>query len=362
MKNIFLKSIALSLITALLWRCNGDDAMPCSQGNSTPDPELEEIRDQEILPSYEAMIFKLNTLSEAASEFSNSPTEDQLETVRAELKSAWIEWQNTSSFEFGPAEQQALRANVNTFPADSFTVVQQIESSDFSLLANDTKGFPTVDLLLNGLAESNSEIISLYQSNSSYGEYLESVISDISTRIQTVNGTWLNSYGEVFATNTGFATGSSYSLYINAYIQDWEELKRNRIALPLGLLTFEIPIVDAVECYYGGYSQELAYEHVLAHESKYLSADYSGIQELVQDITAFTGENGVTLDEAILERFSDGKQKLELVNDPLAEDIISNAEAVTEAYDALQGMVVLFKTELTSGLGISVNFSDNDGD
>ncbi len=360
--KIILKSIAFSVIAALLWRCNGDDAMPCGEQNSTPDPELEELRDQEIIPSYEAMILTFTAFTEATEQFTNEPTQANLETARAELKSAWIEWQNTSSFEFGPAEDQALRANVNTFPADSFTVIQKIQNSDLNLIANDTKGFPAADLLLNGIANSDEALLDLYTSNPSFSAYLSNVISDISTRIQDVHETWVNSYGELFVTNTGFATGSSYSLYINAYIQDWEEVKRNRLALPLGLLTFEIPIVNAVECYYGGYSKELTLEHVLAHERKYLSENYSGIQELVQDITEFTGENGETLDEAILERFTDGITKLELVNDPLSEDILANPQTVTEAYDALQGMVVLFKTELTSGLGISVNFSDNDGD
>ena len=47
---------------------------------------------------------------------------------------------------------------------------------------------------------------------------------------------------------------------------------------------------------------------------------------------------------------------------PLSETILDDFDTVNEAYLALQDMVVLLKTDMTSGLNIIINYSDVDGD
>ena len=93
-----------------------------------------------------------------------------------------------------------------------------------------------------------------------------------------------------------------------------------------------------------------------------MSDSYSGIQELVQDVTEFIGEDGQTLDEAIVAQFELAILKLSEVPDPLSETILDDFDTVNEAYLALQDMVVLLKTDMTSGLNILINYSDVDGD
>jgi len=355
----FYKYISISLICFLFWKCEDNETM-CESSN--PDAHLVELRDSEILPAYSQLQALSLEFITSVETYSNSHSIENLELAREALKSTWLEWQNTSSFNFGPADLHSLRAYVNTFPVDSFSVLQNIQNADFSLLANDIKGFPAMDLLLNGLEETDQAILNLYDSNENYEAYLVATASDIYQRVQNVYNEWNDSYGDLFVTNVGFATGSSYSLYINAFIQDWEQIKRDRLALPLGLLTFEIALPELVECHFGKYSKELVLAHIESHERKYLSSEYFGIQELVQEVTEFQGENGETLDEAITTKFSEAKTKLEAIESSLSEAIITNPESVNEAYQTLQSMVILLKTEVTSGLGISVNFSDNDGD
>jgi hypothetical protein len=332
--------------------------------NNSADSRLTDIRDITILPAYEEVLTQLAELNTAFSAFSANTSEANLENVQSSLKIAWMSWQKASPFNFGPALDNELKSNVNTFPVDSFTVLQRLMNEDYTLIANPTKGFPAVDLLVNGIAGNNTDITALYSGadGSKFKTYLESVINDISDRIMTVKSEWEGQYGECFPKNTGFATGSSFSLFINDYIKDWEEIKRGRIALPLGLLTFLTPLPDRVECYYGEYSQELALEHTQSHYNIYLSDSYSGIQELVQDVTEFIGEDGQTLDEAIVAQFELAILKLSEVPDPLSETILDDFDTVNEAYLALQDMVVLLKTDMTSGLNILINYSDVDGD
>ncbi len=356
--------IKLLFITALLWSCDDKEDDSDNGPSATPDADLVDIRDFTIKPAYLNAISAAGSLQNSIVDFNITPSTENLHVVQEELKTAWLAWQLASPFEFGPADDISLRANVNTFPVDSFSVLQRIENQQFTLIANDTKGFPALDLLYNGIANSDEEIVAIYSSGSGndFKVYANAVIVDILEKMGEVKSSWDGTYGETFSTNTGFATGSSYSLFINAYIQDWEQIKRDRIALPLGLLTFQTPLPDRVECYYGGYSQELALAHVQSHFDIYKSEGHEGIQELVQGVTDFTGDNGETLDEAIVTQFELGIQELSEVPDPLSETILADFDTVNEAYLALQDMVVLLKTDLTSGLGISINFADNDGD
>jgi len=356
--------IKLLLITALLWSCDDKDDNPDNGPSTTPDADLVDIRDFTIKPAYLNALAEVTALQNTMTDFSSDISAENLDAVQAQLKTTWLAWQEASPYEFGPADDAALRTNVNTFPVDSFSVWQRIENQDFTLIANDTKGFPALDLLFNGIGNSDEEILAQYTgaSGNDIRLYVNAVVIDIAEKIGAVKSAWDGAYGDSFTTNTGFATGSSYSLFINAYIQDWEQIKRERIALPLGLLTFQTPLPDRVECYYGGYSQELAMAHVQSHYNIYKSDGFHGIQELVEGVTNFTGENGETLDEAIVAQFDLGIQELSEVPDPLSETILSDFDTVNEAYLALQDMVVLMKTDMTSGLGISINFADNDGD
>lgn len=353
----------LLLITALFWSCNGDEENPECQA-SDPDVMLMDIRDFTILPAYQNAYNKIVEARDISQDFILTPSQDQLDPFRNAIKNAWLAWQEASGFEFGPASDVALRSNVNTFPVDSFGVLLRIENQDITLIANDLKGFPALDLLINGIGSTDEEILAIYTGDSAadYTAYLTAVLIDIEDRILSVKATWEDSYGETFPTNTGFSTGSSFSMYINAYIQDWEQIKRERIALPLGLLTFQTPLPNQVECIYGGYSQELALAHAVSHYNIYKSADHLGIQELVEGVTNFTGNNGETLDETMVAQFELGIANLSVVPDPLSETVLLDFDIVNEAYLALQDMVVLMKIDMTSGLGISINFADNDGD
>ncbi len=352
------------IVAILCFSCDKDDS-PEECTSRTPDATLVDIRSSVIIPNYTSAETEVYNLSGVIDLFISNPTVEQLSNVRVALKNAWVAWQAASPFEFGPANDTSLRANVNTFPADSNFIEQSIANGELEPLATNSKGFPALDVLLNNSNISNDQLIELFISDANADNrklYVDGVVDDIAARITNVRQNWEDNYGDDFVVNTGFATGSSMSLFINAYIQDWEQVKRDRIALPLGLLTFEMALPERVECYYGGYSQELALAHVRSHYDIYLSQDHLGIQELVQGVTNFTGENGETLDETIIEQFELVIEKLTEVPDPLSETVTVDFDVVNEAYLALQDMVVLLKTDLTSGLGISINFADNDGD
>jgi hypothetical protein len=50
------------------------------------------------------------------------------------------------------------------------------------------------------------------------------------------------------------------------------------------------------------------------------------------------------------------------LNDPLSDKVVTETEACRKVFETLQNLVVLFKTDMTSAMGVSITYADNDGD
>jgi predicted lipoprotein len=72
--------------------------------------------------------------------------------------------------------------------------------------------------------------------------------------------------------------------------------------------------------------------------------------------------NGGLLNDVIQANFASAVSGLQAIPDPFSVTIQSNAAPANAVYAVYQQLVVLFKTDLASGLGILITFGDNDGD
>jgi uncharacterized protein len=68
------------------------------------------------------------------------------------------------------------------------------------------------------------------------------------------------------------------------------------------------------------------------------------------------------LSERINQQVNEARLALTLITSPLSEAIVNDPEIVENAYNELQQVVVLLKTDMISALGVSVTSTDNDGD
>src|ERR1700761_7628575 len=118
------KLICLALIAAATFifvqSCKKSD--PGNSGNtgSTFDRKgmLTNISTNIIIPAYTAYQANTTTLDAAVTAFNANPSLTTLTAVQTAFKAAYLQWQSTSTFEFGPAAQIELRVNTNTYPAD----------------------------------------------------------------------------------------------------------------------------------------------------------------------------------------------------------------------------------------------------
>ena len=114
--------------------------------------------DNIVIPAYDSFLGDFATLKTSFESFRNYPDETTLAALRNDWLQAYLGWQRISMFEIGPAEQEGLRLNINTYPSDVVLIETHATSGsyDFTLPSNrDAKGFPALDYLLHGMGQTD---------------------------------------------------------------------------------------------------------------------------------------------------------------------------------------------------------------
>ena len=320
-----------------------------------------------IMDAFQECHDKALELKTATDYFESNRNEESLEALRTSLFNFRLAWINVTPFRFGPGEGPTedtdMTDEINSFPID----VDAIESNIISSAEPsryDEQGLAALDYLLH-----RDYALALFTDGSNdAGEfaYLEEVVVRITDKISELNSAWQGSYGSSFAANTGSFAGSGMSLLINNYIRDYEVLKREKVALPLGILTLGIPLPDHVEAPYAGYSAALAELHLETSITWFYGGNENTPQEgsiykAIQATGAFHGEN-TPLEEEIVNRFNLAHVEIQNLSDPLIDQIQNEPETVETVYYSLQSVVPVIKADMPSSLGISITFNDNDGD
>src|SRR5690606_30190982 len=99
------------------------------------------------------------------------------------------------------------------------------------------QGFPALDYLINGVAETDAEIVALYASEN-YRNYLQSVSERINTLTEEVNTSWQGSYRDTFVNNTSSSSTGSVDRFTNDFVMYYERfLRSGKIGFPAGAFT-----------------------------------------------------------------------------------------------------------------------------
>lgn len=334
---------------------------------------LANIGDNLIVPSYAKLKISFDLMQLSADQFFANPTLSSLTDLQTVFLQTYTDYQWCSTFEFGPAENEIIRANFNTFPCDTIQINSKITTGDLSLSAAsdlDAKGFPAIDFLLFSNQNNNTALtrftIGSYSSNAK--NYLAALINELKLKTDAVNTSWAvngGNYGSTFKGNTGSDVGGSIGMLVNQLNYDFELLKNAKIGIPLGKKTFGTPIPEKVEAFYSTQSLVLVTEHLKSIENIYLgrnsqNADGLGLDDYLAHAKAQHSLG--LLNDVIKNQFALAKTKLAAIPGTLSQTVVSNAAIVDAAYAELQKLVVLLKVDVPSALGILITYQDNDGD
>ncbi len=370
MKLTKLTLLPLLCLVLLVPACKDDDGGSGSCNYNFDQTELfQNLADQVILPAYNTLKNRVDDLAAATTAFNGNPSEINLAILRSAWLSAYLSWQTAAPYEFGPAEEVFLRMSVNNFPLDTLAVQANLQSGTYNFDQPDAfdKGFPALDYLLYGTGLNDAAIVARFTGTdgSKYRDYLAAVVADIQERVNHTYNGWNSGYRETFTGNTGTAAGTSLSLIINGFNQNYELIKREKLGVPSGVLTLGFANPDKVEAYYSGESLALAIRALEASEDLYLGRSASGTNGAGLDdylIAANALKGGVPLDQLIKDQFATAINTLKSVEAPLSETVQNDQQSVINAYNEVTKQLVNIKTDMPSVLCVSITYIDNPSD
>src|ERR1700743_2357806 len=129
MKTVF-KITAISFFLMLV-------VVACKKHSPDPTPStasfdtkgmLTNMANNIIIPSYMALNKAVNQADSTVKSFSTNPNATTLLNAQNAFKQLYMAWQSCSEFQFGPADQQTLSENVNTFPTDTTKISANIKA------------------------------------------------------------------------------------------------------------------------------------------------------------------------------------------------------------------------------------------
>ncbi len=370
---VFKRYTAAALVClSVLAGCTSDE-----KGGAQPGTEfdrqamLSNYSENLIVPGYEALATSATAMETALAAFAAAPSAATLATARTAYQSAYMAWQQVSMYGFGPADDELLRSNLNIYPTATAEIEANVSSGNYDLQTSanlDAKGFPALDYLLYS-APTAEGVVARYTTGANAEnrkKYLRDVAGLVKQRTQTVYQNWTSGkYNETFKASKGTAVGSAIGSLVNQLNSEIDLTKRAKVGIPSGRFTAGSALPEKVEAYYSKTSLELLKQAIRAEKAVFMGLSASGtngqgLDDYLDHVKA--PYNGGLLSDAIEAQFDAALAAADAIQGPLGDAVTTQPAAVTKVYDALQKLIVLTKTDMPAALGVTITYTDNDGD
>lgn len=354
-------ALMMTLAVVSCTKKDDDDAEPSNELDRKP--MLENYANNYVLPAYNDMETSLNKLKAVISDFSTNPTLSKYFEAQLELENAYLQWQSTDLYQFGPGEDAQLRSFVNTFPVTVSKVKSNISSGSYDLEAfgnKDAQGFPALDYMLNDM---ELDMFTTEPMAANRRQYLLDVVTKMADKVSAVRQQW-ETYKTTFIENTGTDASGSLSQMVNNYVLYYERyLRGGKVGIPAGAMT-GTALPSNVESLY---TPENSKKYLIAALNAVLRF-YQGDRLVHESMKTYlvalgtTDDNGKLIADLVEEEMNQAIQSVERLGGTLQYNIINNKTQVLEAYDEIQDVVPLLKVDMVSAFSISITYTDNDGD
>ena len=153
-----------------------------------------------IIPRYNTFKSSIDILKNSIETFVNSPNSDNYDALQSDWIDSYKKWQYVEVFNISKAEEIMYGLTMNTYPVSKERTDNNINEGKTDLTnPNDwsAQGFPGIDYMLHGIAETKDAVIELYNSESKYGDYLLTLGSVMNENTIQVVDDW-TTYKDVF--------------------------------------------------------------------------------------------------------------------------------------------------------------------
>ena len=350
--------IALALIAAA---CGGDEE------EVTRRAVLASLADEIFVPHFQVLADDGAALDSALRDLVDRPSQQALADAREAWRAARGAWTLTEAMWFGPVMDRRSRSLVGWWPIDTDRIHAALDERDSITVmdvgerfASTQRGLSTVEYLL---FDPGRDILrELDGGGSLAGDYLLALGQVIREETAAVLAEWTGeddgvSYADELAGRAERAFAESLALadVVRISVFLTETTGDMRLGAALGVMNGEADI-DAIPGGAAGQALDDLRNAVRSMQLTYVGAeDGLGVGDLIAQLSEDT-------DERMRAAFDAALEAIDGVPGPLKQTARTNPAAVAEARDGIKDLQRILNTEVVSLLGISVGFSDNDGD
>jgi len=363
--------IVFFILIVLIYACSSSTVSDPETPLDTFDRGLmlKNLADNIIIPAFEDLNSDIDALVISGENFTTTPNQDNLTSLRTSWLAAYKTWQQVEMFNIGKAEELQYSFFMNIYPLTVTDVESNIASGSYDLNnANnhDAQGFPALDYLLYGVADSDVAILAKYTTESNaanYKKYITDVLSQMSSLTIQVLNDWTSSYRVQFIASTDNTATSALNKMTNDYIYYFEKgLRANKFGIPAGVFSTE-PLPKKVEAFYNqDISKELSLEALNATINFFNGKHYNSATIGVSFSDYLESLENSILSQIIVNQFTVAKNEINTLDNNFYNQVITDNSAMLSSYDELQKVVVLLKVDMLQAFDISTDYVDADGD
>lgn len=370
-KMIFIKLqrvhvLLLSLLLAYsIISCDGDGGSLNLNGQDDYTELLTNQINDVIIPSIDTYKNDTKALFESSTIFCDSKNEENLITLLEAYNSSYKSYQSAALHNYYANINYDLVNTTNLFPIDTLLLADIIASKSYNFSSNSQKranGFPALDYLFY----SSINPLDTFVLDENRCDYVIRLSESIANKAGQLYSMWTGSLKENFIGNDGIEIGSSIHVQLNSVLSYYEDhIRENKVGLPIGRIgPLDSPIESdptKIEAFYHSqydgndlFALSLVRESIQEMENLYLGGNASR-NDLLN-----SGYDRLLISRGHAEVDTNIKSQFDLIYTKIDER--TSITGSTDLYDAIQGLITIFKSDLFPLLNIQDADGKNDGD
>ncbi|MCB0155621.1 MAG: imelysin family protein [Anaerolineae bacterium] len=325
---------------------------------------LTELADTVIMPRHEQFVAETEALQAAVYGLRDEPTVENLSQAQEQWRRTAEAWAQVEPFGFRftmVVHNQIKKWPINQpFIEDFIVEEEKIDEPFIESIGSTSKGLTVIEYFLFSPAVSDEALVQGLVAEPNRLAYLVALTENLHRKAGELLALW-SSEGEnqrqafIEADLSANEVQGSISMLANEMIEMTELIANTKLHYPLkGVYGSAQP--QAVESPYANYSLPLAAANLQALRQTF-QVGYAGYIDFLP-----TEPSDPPLSAEVDEQFERTIAALEAIDQPLAVAVLEQPEAVDAAYTEAKVLVVLLKADMANHLGITITFSDNDGD
>ena len=317
-----------------------------------------------IAPRYEAAANAANALDERVSRLASDPTAGRLDAARDAWREARSAWSRVQAYTFGPVMELRIPSLVSWWPISEDKIEDALGRDAISTtdvresFAADQRGFSALEYLL--FADDDLVLERLSAGDNAYSQYIAALSDVIAEAMQQAADDWRGEYGDAFSGSGDRAIAENLAIadLVRIPVFLTETVGDMQLGVALGVTKPEADPSVIPEGNAGAGVDDLE-QNLRGIQDTYLGdADGLGISDLIAQLSE-------DADQRMRDALSDAinaVNALERTGQSLNDLLQTDPDAVAEARDAIKAVQIVLNTEVVSLLGVTIGFSDNDGD